>query len=104
MKAALSAGVWKRPHPQEISDYPDRQAVHREGVSQVHRHLLQVRPRTLPDPGRQGRLHGTPQEGQEGVDVHVEEDANNLDIDLLSAPRRKRPTKRLNTTTMRVLS
>merc|ERR1711978_843458 len=32
-----------------------------------HRHQLQVRPRKVPDPPGQGRLHGSPQKGPQGV-------------------------------------
>merc|ERR1719374_89349 len=51
------------PHPQEDPEDSDQEEVHREGLPQVHRHQLQVRPRSLPDARRQGQLHGAPQEG-----------------------------------------
>ena len=38
---------------------------------QVYRHNLQVRSRKVPDPRREGCLHGPPQEGQEGLNVFV---------------------------------
>merc|ERR1712088_642569 len=42
-----------------------------EDQPQVHRHHLQVWSRTLPDPRREGRLHGTSQEGQERLNYFV---------------------------------
>ena len=41
-----------------------------EDLAQVHRHQQQVRSRSVPDPPGQGVLHGSPQEGQEGVMCH----------------------------------
>merc|ERR1712064_226215 len=36
---------------------------HGEDHAQVHRHVQQMGPRPLPDPGGEAQLHGTPQEG-----------------------------------------
>ena len=55
-EAADSAQVSADPHQEEGSG---------EDQPQVHRHHLQVWSRKVPDPRREGRLHGTPQEGQE---------------------------------------
>ena len=44
----------------------DQEEVRRESFPQVHRHQLQVWPRSLPDPTGQGRLLGSSQEGPEG--------------------------------------
>merc|ERR1712198_55673 len=54
-------------HSQKVPAHPHQEKVHGEGQPQVHRHQLQVRPRSLPDSPGQDRLHGTAQEGQEGL-------------------------------------
>ena len=55
------------PHPEEVSPHAHQEEGSWEDQPQVHRHQLQVRPRKVPDPPRQGRLHGSPQEGPQGV-------------------------------------
>ena len=55
------------PHPEEVSPHPHQEEGSWEDQPQVHRHQLQVRPRKVPDPPGQGRLHGSPQEGPQGV-------------------------------------
>merc|ERR1712226_1303551 len=41
-----------------------------EDQPEVHRYFVQVRTRKIPDPARQGLLHGSSQEGPQGVDCY----------------------------------
>merc|ERR1712226_1123256 len=53
-----------RPHPEKVPVDPHQEEGLGANQAQVHRYLLQVRSRSLPDPGGQDGLHGSPQEGQ----------------------------------------
>ena len=55
----------------KVSPDPYQEEGHGGCQPQVYRHHLQVRSRKVPDPRREGRLHGSPQEGQEGLNVFV---------------------------------
>ena len=57
--------------PEEVSSDPHQEEGSRGRQPQVHRHHLQVRSRKVPDPRREGCLHGPPQEGQEGLNIIV---------------------------------
>merc|ERR1712063_155151 len=56
---------------EKVSSDPYQEEGHGGCQPQVYRHHLQVRSRKVPDPRREGRLHGPPQEGQEGLNVFV---------------------------------
>ena len=55
--------------PEKVSADPHQEEGPGAHQPQVHRHDLQVRSRKVPDPRREGRVHGTSEEGQEGVDL-----------------------------------
>lgn len=55
-------------HPQEVSIPAHHPPVTGEGRAQVDRHVIQVRPRKLPDEGREARVPGHAQEGHHYLD------------------------------------
>ena len=57
------------PDPEEVPADPHQEEGSGEAQPHVQRHQLQVRTRKVPDPPVQGRLHRTPQEGTQGVEV-----------------------------------
>ena len=61
----------KGPDPAKESVDPHQEESSGEDQPQVHRHHLQVWSRKVPDPRREGRFHGTSQEGQEGLENSV---------------------------------
>merc|ERR1712147_510049 len=58
-------------YSEKVSSDPHQEEGHGGRQPQVYRHHLQLRSRKVPDPRREGRLHGTPQEGQEGLNLFV---------------------------------
>ena len=73
-------------HPAKVSDQADQACCIREDQLEVHRYLIQVRTRSLPDRGREEELHGLDEEGQDlgrescTKSVNVFDDQNHLDL------------------------